>query len=136
MQFEEKIYIDAPVEKIFALYSDVKNWSTWDPDVKTASIEGAFVSGATGYLEPSNGPKAKIFFIHIVPNNSFVVESKLPLCVMRFEHELLSESGRTKVIHRIIFKGVFSIFFSHIIGSQIRKGLPMTLRGLKIAAEC
>ena len=136
MQFEEQILISAPVEKIFALYANVNGWSSWDPDVKTSSIEGAFFSGANGTLEPSKGPKAKITLTEVVPNRSFTVKSKLPLCDMYFEHELSGSPGKTKVVHRVVFDGLLSPLFGRLIGSQIRKGLPSTLQGLKRAAEC
>ncbi|MDP5056165.1 MAG: SRPBCC family protein [Marinomonas hwangdonensis] len=135
MQFEEQIIISAPVEKVFALYANVKGWSSWDPDVKASSIEGAFVSGANGTLEPSKGPKAKIAFTEVVPNRSFTVKSKLPLCVMSFEHELSENSEKTKAVHRVTFDGLLSPLFGRLIGSQISKGLPNTLQGLKHAAE-
>ena len=88
MQFEEQIVIAAPPEKVFALYENVAAWSSWDPDVKTSSIEGSFSSGASGSLQPSSGPKVRIKFTEVMPNRSFIVETKLALCDMRFEHEL------------------------------------------------
>jgi len=135
MQFEEQVVIAASTETIFALYVDVKNWSVWDPDVKSSSIEGSFISGAIGLLQPSSGPRAKIVFTEVVSNCSFTVESKLPLCVMRFEHELSSISEGTKVVHRVVFEGFLSPLFGRLIGSQIKKGLPRTLQGLKHTAE-
>jgi len=136
MQFEEQIIIAAPVHKVFALYADVKSWASWDPEVKSASIDGSFVSGSAGILAPTKGPKAKIFFTEIIPNRSFTVESKLPFCVMRFEHEISEATDNTtKVVHRISFNGLMSPFFGRVIGSQIRKGLPQTLQGLKHAVE-
>ena len=135
MKFEESIEIQAPAETVFALYADVSSWSSWDPDVRSSSIEGAFTSGATGRLKPSSGPEARISFTEIVIDKSFTVESKLPLCVMRFEHELSATSTGTKAIHRITFSGLFSPIFSRLIGGSIRKGLPQTMAGLKQAAE-
>ena len=135
MQFEEQIVIAAPPEKVFALYENVTAWSSWDPDVKTSSIEGSFSSGATGSIKPSNGPKARIKFTEIMPNRSFTVETKLPLCIMRFEHELTLLPSGTNAKHRVTFQGLLSPFFGRVIGSQIRKGLPITLQGLKHAAE-
>jgi len=135
MQFEEKVLINAPLEKVFSLYANVSDWSLWDPDVKSSSVSGAFTSGATGVLEPSSGPKAKIVFTEVIPNQSFTVESKLPLCIMRFEHELSSTGNQTQALHRVSFAGFLSPFFGWLIGSQIRKGLPHTLKGLKRAAE-
>lgn len=135
MQFEEQIVIAAPPEKVFALYENVTAWSSWDPDVKASSIESSFFSGASGSLQPSSGPKAKIKFTEVIPNRSFTVETKLPLCVMRFEHELTLLASGTNAKHRVTFQGLFSPFFGRVIGSQIRKGLPNTMQGLKRAAE-
>jgi len=135
MQFEEQIVIAAPPENVFALYENVTAWSSWDPDVKTSSIEGSFSSGASGSLQPSSGPKARIKFTEVMPNRSFTVESKLPLCVIRFEHELTPLPSGTNAKHRVTFQGLLSPFFGRVIGSQIRKGLPNTLQGLKRAAE-
>ena len=135
MQFEEQIVIAAPLEKVFALYENVAAWSSWDPDVKTSSIEGSFSSGASGSLQPSSGPKVSIKFTEVMPNRSFTVETKLPLCVMRFEHELTLLPSGTNAKHRVTFQGLLSPFFGRVIGSQIRKGLPNTMQGLKRAAE-
>lgn len=135
MQFEEQITIAAAPEKVFALYENVTAWSSWDSDVKASSIEGSFSSGASGSLQPSSGPKARIKFTEVMPNRSFTVETKLPLCLMRFEHELTSTSAGTNVKHRITFAGLLAPFFGRVIGSQIRKGLPNSLQGLKQAAE-
>jgi ligand-binding SRPBCC domain-containing protein len=135
IQFQEQVLISAPPEKVFSLYAKVTDWPSWDPDVKQSSIEGSFSSGAGGTLTPSKGPKAKILFIEVVQNKSFTVDSKLPLCVMRFEHELVREGDQTKAVHRITFQGLLSGLFGRIIGNQIRTGLPNTLKGLKRAAE-
>ena len=136
MQFEEIINISAPIEKVYSLYSDVENWYKWDPDVKNSSIEGAFVTGAKGTLTPTKGPKAKIAFVQIVPGQSFTVESKLPLCTMFFEHEISERDANSiSVVHRVKFTGFLAPVFGRLIGSQIKKGLPDTLLGLKKAAE-
>ena len=135
IQFQEQVLISAPPEKVFSLYANVADWPSWDPDVKQSSIEGSFKSGVGGTLTPSKGPKAKILFAEVVQNKSFTVESKLPLCVMRFEHELVREGDQTKAVHRITFQGLLSGLFGRIIGNQIRAGLPNTLKGLKRASE-
>lgn len=134
-QFEEQIVIAARPEKVFALYENVAAWSSWDPDVKTSSIEGSFSSGASGSLQPSSGPKVRIKFTEVMPNRSFTVESKLPLCVLRFEHELTLLPSGTNAKHRVTFQGLLSPFFGRVIGSQIRKALPNAMQALKRAAE-
>ena len=120
---------------MFSLYADVSDWSSWDPDVKFSSIDGQFSSGATGTLQPSSGPKTKITFTEVLHNRLFTVESKLPLCIMRFEHELSLVGNQTQALHRVSFVGFLAPLFGRLIGSQIQKGLPRTLDGLKRAAE-
>ena len=135
MLFEESILISATAEKVFSLYSNVPGWPSWDPDVRESSIDGPFAPGARGTLRPSNGPKARITLTEVAQNRLFTVESRLPLCVMRFEHELSDASGQTRARHRVSFSGVMAPVFGRLIGSQIRNGLPRTLEGLKRAAE-
>ncbi len=135
MQFQEEIFIAASPEKVFSLYKNVSGWSSWDAEVKASSINGSFQSGTFGSLQPSSGPKAKITFTEVVNNRSFTVESKLPLCVMRFEHELTPSPSGTKALHKVTFQGFLAPIFGRLIGSQIRKGLPKTLQGLKRVSE-
>ena len=135
IQFEEQIVIAASPEKVFALYENVADWASWDSDVKAATIEGSFSSGASGSLHPSSGHKVRIKFTEVMPNRSFTVESKLPMCVLRFEHELTPISSGTNAKHRVTFQGLLAPFFGRIIGSQIRKALPIAMQSLKRAAE-
>ncbi len=128
MQFEEQIVIFAPAQKVFAMYATVGSWSIWDPEVKAASIDGAFAAGATGTLEPAHGPKAKIVITQVETNRAFTAQRKLPLCTMRVEHELLENAGKTTVVHRVVFRGL-------LVGGPLRKSMPRTLRGLKRIAE-
>jgi hypothetical protein len=65
----------------------------------------------------------------------FTVESKLPLCTLRFEHELSAAENQIEALHRVSFVGFLSPLFGRLIGAQIKKGLPRTLEGLKSAAE-
>ncbi|MHB1680155.1 MAG: SRPBCC family protein [bacterium] len=135
IQFGEEIMADAAPEKIFALYEDVENWKNWDPEVNSSSVSGAFVSGVSGNIKPVKGPGLNIIIESVKHNKSFTVKSKLPLCKIIFNHDLIPVNKDARVIHRVTFIGPFASFFGRIIGGQIRKGLPITLQGLKRAAE-
>ncbi len=135
MQFEATIEINAPASAVFALYADVANWPTWDGDVKSASIEGPFNSGARGVIVPNGGPKSEIAFTYVVRNKGFTAQCKLPLCIMRFEHELVPHGQGTHATHRVVFEGWLAPVFGRLIGSGMRKTLPHAMQGLKAAAE-
>jgi len=135
MEFEHKISINASAANIFAIYENVDAWSSWDPDVKSASIDGLFEAGAMGKLKPINGPESKILLTEVVKDKLFTVTSRLPLCKMTFEHVLEPNGKDTAVLHKVSFTGLLSPIFGRLIGTGISKGLPYTLRELKLAAE-
>jgi hypothetical protein len=135
MSVKESITVNASPAKVFALYQDVSNWPNWDPDLKASAIDGPFVSGTTGMVAPKSGPKSKVLFTDVLVNKGFAVECKLPLCLMRFEHELTPLGNQTQVTHRVIFSGLMAWFFSRVIGSGMAKTLPHTLKQLKAVAE-
>jgi hypothetical protein len=120
---------------VFRLYRDVDGWSAWDPDVRPSSVEGGLQRGASGTLTPTRGPRASITVTDVQEDVSFTVESRLPLCTMRFEHELRPRGHMTHVVHRVTFMGPLAFLFGRVIGTQIRKGLTRTLQGLKAASE-
>ena len=127
--------INASAAKIFDVYKDVSGWPTWDPDCKKAEIDGPFVSGAVGTIYPHGGPKSKLKFVQVTPNAGFKVECNLPLCLMKFDHELKDVDGHTEALHRVTFVGFLSPLFGRLIGSGMKKSLPKALAGLKKAAE-
>jgi len=135
MWIEEKILIKASLENIFDVYTNVEGWCSWDADVKSSSISGAFKKGVEGVLVPSKGPTAKFSLVEVTLNQSFTSETKLPFCCMRFEHQLKSSGEFTEVSHRIGFTGALSFIWRRLIGSQIKKGLPHALNGLKKICE-
>jgi hypothetical protein len=135
IQFQEEVLIEARPSIVFGRYADVAGWKDWDPDVEQASLEGPFQAGVDGTLTPAGGPETRIRLIEVRPDSSFAVVSRLPLCTMRFDHELASRGARTLARHRVTFSGPLSFLFGRVVGKQIRLGLPGTLQGLKKACE-
>jgi hypothetical protein len=131
MQFEHTHRIAATPARIYARYADVAAWREWDEDLKASSIDGPFVSGATGVVEPKSGPKSKVRFLDVQPDQGFAVECGLPLCTMRFEYELSPTGGGTLATHRVVFKGALGWFFGRVIGSGMRADLPKSMQRLE-----
>ncbi len=135
MKFEETITINAPAEKIFQCYENVSEWHLWDSEIQSASIEGDFQVGVTGKLKAQKCPEAKIEITEITKPISFTVISKLPLGLMTFEHYLVEKGNQTEVTLSVSFTGIMAFLFGRSIGSDIKKGLPITLAGLKKFVE-
>jgi Polyketide cyclase / dehydrase and lipid transport len=135
MAIEERITINAPAFTIFALYADVANWNTWDPDTKSASLNGAFAVGTTGTLTPAQGRPVQIKLVEVTQDRSFTVVGAIPGFSMRFDHELTVRGDTTEAVHRVTFSGFLRFIFGPLVGSQVRKGLPKTMLSLKAKAE-
>lgn len=43
----KEIVIHAPVEKVWQVQSDIEQWSTWQPNIATAKLDGDLKVGAT-----------------------------------------------------------------------------------------
>jgi uncharacterized protein YndB with AHSA1/START domain len=135
MQFEASTSIAAPAATVFALYADVAGWPSWDPDLKAASLQGAFASGVIGEVVPHGGPKSALHFVEVVPNKSVRMECKLPLAKMHFDYELQTQGNNTVATHRTTFSGLLAPIWGRLIGSGMKKSLPAALAGLKRKAE-
>lgn len=132
---EHRISVAALPERIFSIYEDVPNWHTWDPDTKSASLDGPFRVGSRGKLTPSKGTTVPMVLTAVVLNRSFTVESRIPLFRMVFEHELLPRGSTTEVVHRVTFSGLLSVLLGRLLAKQLNIGLPRTLANLKQLAE-
>lgn len=135
MQVEHRIITSASAASIFSIYQEVKNWHTWDPDTKHASLEGPFAVGSKGRLTPTKGNTVPMVLTKVEPGRCFTVESKIPLFRMLFEHELVPVPGGTEVIHRVTFSGLLSLVLGPMLSKQLNSGLPVTLGRLKAHAE-
>ena len=135
MQIEHRINVVAPPEVVFRIYEDVQNWHTWDPDTKSATLEGPFQVGSRGRLTPTKGNSVPMVLTQVVPGQCFTVESKIPLFRMLFEHELRPALAATEVVHRVTFSGLLSLVLGAMLSKQLNSGLPVTLGRLKALAE-
>lgn len=135
MQFESSTTINAPAAAVFALYANVGGWPSWDPDLKAASLAGAFISGAVGEVSPHSGPKSALKFVEVIQGKSVRMECKLPLGLMHFDYELQAQGNATVATHRTTFSGLLAPLWSRLIGSGMKKTLPAALAGLKRVAE-
>lgn len=51
-QFEHSLTTTAKVETIWGPYSDIATWPAWDKGIASTSLDGPFVQGTRGLLEP------------------------------------------------------------------------------------
>lgn len=135
MAVNESININAPADKIFAVYADVENWSNWDKEVISSTLDGPFEVDTTGEIVPKGEPRSPIKLTEVTRNKSFTVECKLPLCKMHFIHELEQFDDYTTVINKAEFSGLLAPIFSRLIGPKLKDGIASSLANLKQHVE-
>lgn len=129
---EEYVVAKAAPAAVWQIWSDVEKWPTWDADLKTSKLlRGAFRDQATVVMKPKSGPQIQATITDYALNEKFTSSSSLPLTSISFKHMIEPlDGGRVKIIHRVEFEGWFSGLFYCLLGSGIRKGLPISLNNL------
>lgn len=132
---EASIHVAATPDAVYAVWADVPRWPQWDPDTREASLDGPLAAGAKGRLKPRKGFAVRMRVVRAVPGEHFTVECPVLGSVMRFEHVLSLRDGGVQVTHRVTFHGWLSGWLMRTVGQDVRRGLPVTLRGLKARIE-
>jgi uncharacterized protein YndB with AHSA1/START domain len=126
--------IDAPIAAVWSILTAIERWPVWNPDVKSASLDGPAVEGAT--FRWKAGPSTI---------NSTVVRLDAPRLIawtgrtlgIRAVHvwRLQSKNGRTLARTEESYEG----FLPRILRRPLQKMLDRTLtdgvQHLKVAAE-
>jgi hypothetical protein len=120
----------AKPEAVWALWSRIDTWPAWDHGIQDGKIEGSFVTGAQGWLKPKGGPKVSFQLIEVVENIRFHSRSFLPLTQLDFIHTLERDGDSTVVTHHVEMKGLLTFIFSKVIGSGIKKDMPLAMAKL------
>lgn len=135
MQIESTITINTKPAEIFNIYSQVNQWAKWDPDTISASLDGNFTSKSVINLESKSGGCIQVRLLEVIKNQSFVTESKLLSCSIRFEHCLQPMENKTFVKHKIVFSGFLNFIFYLLLKNKMKGSLNQTLLALKNYAE-
>ncbi|MFN5430935.1 MAG: hypothetical protein ACK498_09380, partial [Cyclobacteriaceae bacterium] len=125
----------ATKEQIWKLWADVSNWNVWDAEVETSELFGQFQTGTKGVLKPVGGPKTKFEMTECSNFNSFTDRSFLPLCKIDFIHTMTETKDGLEITHKVVMTGIMTFFFSKVIGSKIKVGLPIAVEKLIELAE-
>ena len=132
---QHSIKTKASPESIWALWSDINTWKTWDHGIENGEIKGPFIEGANGWLKPKGGPKVKFKILRAEKNKIFHNRSSLPLTSLDFIHTLERDGDYTIVTQRVEMTGLLTFIFAKVIGSGIKKDMPSAMAKLVEMAE-
>lgn len=120
---------------LYAVWADVAQWHTWDPDTRWARLEGPFAAGSQGKIAPQKGLAVNLQISEAVPDRSFTVVCPVLGNQMIFRHDLMPTSEGLLATHQVQFTGWLAGIFMKTVGADVSKGLPVTMTRLKHLCE-
>ncbi len=133
--FSYTLTTTAPAAAIWAIWSDVANWHTWDTGLKSAVLAGPFAAGTRGRLVPDNGPTSTFELMAVEPGRSYTFRTRLPLGALYVKRTLEPTEDPTRFTHEVWFTGLSKPLFGRLLGKKYRALLPSVLEAIRAQAE-
>ena len=125
----------AAPEALWAIWTDVACWSTWDTGLKDATMEGPFELNATGIITSLEGQRSKFTVVEIEEGQSYTIRTKLPLGSLYVRRHYTMEEGAITYTHEVWFKGLTKGIFANSFGPKFRSMLPGVMQNIKDQLE-
>ena len=113
--------------QIWAVWQEVERWVSWDHNIELCELDGPFQSGTTGRLKMRNSPLFQIVTTSVEPYKMFIQETKLFLAKNISKHFITQLDGTTLVTFQNEMHGPLALFYTFLIGSSIRKKIPVEM---------
>ncbi|MFT4297068.1 MAG: SRPBCC family protein [Micropruina sp.] len=127
--------LDAPVEKVWSVWSDPDSFPRWDPREEHTELTGPFAVGSTIRSKQRGIPQAEMVLTGVTPGERWTISSPLPGGRLTIDHVLIAEAaGRTSVTKAYEVTGPMGLLFRCYFGPIVRKAMPDTFRALEAEA--
>ncbi len=122
----------APRSTVWAIWSDVNHWSTWNAGVEQAHIAGPFVSGAEFTMTPGGQQALRCRLSQVEPGVAFTDVTELGDICVTVEHRIESlDQGQLRVVYRAQVTGPGA----EQVGAAITEDFDDVLAALVTLAE-
>lgn len=135
MHITHTMLTTASPEKIWKIWTDVKNWKLWDVALREALLKGNFQTDVHGVIIPEKGIKAGFKVTSCVPNFSYTVTTKLLLTKIHIHRFLGYNNMKTTFTHEIWVEGPLSWMWWKLFGHTASSNLSQTMENIKQLAE-
>ncbi len=133
--FSFTIAINTSAANVWQTLIDVQNWQQWDTELIWANLEGPFIKGAKGTMQPKKGPQLKFYISELVPNQSYTIHTIMPVGELVIKRTLIEKNKAIHFTDDIAFTGFLKHIFGWMLGGQFRKVLPEVMDNFKRLAE-
>lgn len=125
----------APPEVIWALWTDVPGWPTWDTEMTAATLDTPLALHASGTVT-SGGRVSPFTITRWEPGQAYAFAIPLPLGQLIIDRILRPlPGGGTQFTHTVSLTGVGGFLLGNSLGRSFRQALPDVMRQLADIAE-
>lgn len=127
-EFEHSVRARTSRERVWALWTDVAGWPSWNPGVGRVELDVPVAEGATGTIRAVGGPTSTFRVITVQPEERLVTEASERLFLLRFEHELTDQQdGQLLLTQRVRMTGAATPLLRYTIGARLKRSIPAAL---------
>lgn len=135
-EYEYAVESTAPAEKLWALWTDVAGWPSWNAGIEKIEVDGPFAVDARITMTPPGEEPIELRVAEIVPGELFVDEMDAGDFVVRTLHRLSPlPDGRTRVLYRMEITGPAADQVGPELGPAVTADFPDVLAALVKLAE-
>ena len=87
---------------IWALWTNVNDWPTWDHGTERAELRGDFAAGSVISMTPRNGSPIQVQLKKVITNKEFTDETLLPSGVVRTAHRIDHHGKHVSVTYEVV----------------------------------
>ncbi len=124
---EHTVDTAASAAAIWARWTRVDLWSTDDPTVAAAHMDGPLAVGVGGTITQRRGPAVRFTVAELEPPRRFTTVSSLPFATMAFEHTLEPTTVGVRFTHCVRLTGPLAAVFGLLLGRRLVAGLPQVM---------
>ncbi|MGC3953012.1 MAG: SRPBCC family protein [Propionicimonas sp.] len=134
--FSSTQVLAAPIEAVWAVWSDPDSFPRWDPREERTELIGPFAPGSTIRSKQVGMPSAEMTLTAATSRTRWTISSPLPGGELTIDHTLASDgAGRTTITKSYRVSGPMALLFRLYYGPRIRAAMPVTFAALEAEAK-
>jgi hypothetical protein len=116
--------------RVYAQWADVPGWSRWNPDVRSATIDGPFGAGAHISMTLDGGEVIPLRLDRVLPGVGFDDVAELDGVVVRTAHSVTGGPHDAVIRYAVTVTGELPVEVLGGIGQAISADWPATIGAL------
>ncbi|HEV3154006.1 MAG TPA: SRPBCC family protein [Candidatus Baltobacteraceae bacterium] len=126
----------APPDRVWALWSDPSNWSTWNSGIQSAELDGLVANGKKGRMTTNRGTVHDVTFHDVREERGFSMSmAGPPMTTFTFNCEITPDGSGSTIAQNVAMTGPTAFLFGAMMGDEMAKHFVPVLDDLAKAAE-